>query len=62
MDNLEHGWLVGNRESSRNEFIGYCTECEETLYEDDDYDIIYGDVYCPHCARLKRERIREGLE
>lgn len=57
MDNLEHGWLLGSRLSER-EFVGYCVDCDEPIYDSDDYDFLCGDVYCYHCAKNKHKELR----
>lgn len=60
MENLEHGWLV-NDDCYTNEFVGYCVECEEPLYESDDYEILCRSVYCAHCAEIEHKKMRGEL-
>ena len=52
-------WIGKCREESfsryEREFVGYCEECEEPLYEDDEYNRIDGTLYCEKCY----EKIKE---
>ena len=54
MDNLEHGWLVGRYNSDDDKFVGNCICCDEPIYIDDEYEYIYGNLYCSDCAKEKR--------
>lgn len=47
--NLEHGWLVGREKDDKGEIVGYCEECQEDIYEGDEFVKIDGVLYCQKC-------------
>ena len=55
---LEAPWIGKCREESYKhdpEFVGYCTDCGCSVYEDDDYDYTNGELYCANCAYVKED-------
>ena len=47
-DNLEHGWLVGGRPQSAEEYKT-CGWCGAKIYYGDDYYDICGETVCEDC-------------
>ena len=49
-DNLEHGWIVNDREKDFGDIIGYCEDCGKPIYENTNYKKVYGAFYCEDCT------------
>lgn len=53
-DNLEHGWIVNDRESE-SEVAYTCDWCGEKIYYGDEYYDLCGEKVCEDCVRACRK-------
>lgn len=53
-DDLEHGWIVNDREREPEKAYA-CEWCGETIYYGDEYYDLSGDKVCEDCIRNCRK-------
>lgn len=58
-DNLEHGWIVKDREEDLGEIIGYCEDCGGEIREYTYYKKRCGYYLCENCDEGELKRIEE---
>lgn len=61
MFNLENGWIGSEDKECKGEIVGYCEECGEDIYENENFKKVDCVLICQKCNE-KAYEIEEGME